>query len=268
MLPRHEVHGPSKGPALVLIHGFPFDRHQWDGQVQTFSHAPSGKDAPRIVAYDQRGHGETPPGPGPLMIEFLVDDLIELLDHLRIPKATLCGLSMGGYVALRAVDRHPERVHGLVLADTQAGADDNAGRVKRADAIRKIRKGGMEALTEGLLPSLFPESELKAMGPGVARIKAQMLATDPDGACLALGAMACRLDLTERLQAIRTPTLVLVGAEDKITPPERSREMHQRIPGSKLVVIPGAGHVANVSAPKAFNEALRGFLDTLPRLAP
>jgi len=267
MLPKHVIHGPPQGHALVLIHGFPFDRHQWDEQIAEFAGPRAGKRGLRVVAYDQRGHGETPPGPGPLMIEFLVDDLIELLDHLRIEKATLCGLSMGGYAALRAVDRHPDRVHGLVLADTQAGADDNASRVKRADTIRKIRKGGMAVLTEALLPSLFPETELEAKGPGVERIRAQMLATDPEGACLALGAMACRLDLTERLQAIRTPTLVLVGAEDKITPPERSREMHERIAGSKLVVIPRAGHVANVSAPKAFNEALRAFLDALPDAA-
>lgn len=262
MLPTLHVTGPDKGTALVFLHGFPFSHQQWEPQVRAL--APTH----RVVAYNQRGLGGTTPAPGPLTIEFLVDDLLAGLDHLGIERACLVGLSMGGYVALRAVDRHPERVHGLVLADTRAGGDDNAGRVKRADAIRAIQENGMKAFAAKMLPALFPAAALQADTPAVQAIRAQIEATDPLGACHALAAMAARLDLRERLGAIATPTLVLVGALDTITPPADARELAAGIPGATLVEVPGAGHVSNLDAPEVVTAALRAFLPRLEARAP
>lgn len=253
MLPHFVEAGAPDGHPVVLIHGFPFDHRQWQPQLDALT-------AHRLIALDMRGHGKTPVGPQPLMIEFLVDDLIELLDHLSLERASVCGLSMGGYVALRAIDRHPDRVHGLVLCDTRAQHDDNAGRVKRAEAIRAIRKDGMQAFARKMLPALFGEENVERDAPGVAAIRAQIEATSVEGACAALGAMACRLDLTDRLASIDTPTLIVVGELDALTPPADSEAMRDAIPGAELVVIPGAGHVSNLSDPETFTNALRALL--------
>lgn len=257
MLPAATVLGPDRPIPVVFLHGFPFSKEQWRPQLDALSSTH------RVIAYDQRGLGDAAPGEGPLTIEFLVDDLIELLDHLGIERACVVGLSMGGYVALRAVDRHPERVHGLVLADTRAGGDDNAGRVKRADAIRAIQANGMEAFAAKMLPALFASAALEPPTAAVTAIRAQMLATDPTGACHALAAMAARLDLRERLGAIATPTLVVVGALDAITPPADARELTAGIANATLLELPDAGHVSNLDAPDAFTAALQTFLDRL-----
>lgn len=257
MLPYFTVHGPDSGWPIVFIHGFPFSSQQWEPQVEPL------KADYHVVTYDLRGHGHTPSGRGPLMIEFLVDDLIELLDHLELKRVTLCGLSMGGYIALRAVDRHPERVHGLILCDTRSGQDDNEARLKRAGAIRGIRADGMEALADKLMPALFSEDAIASEGAGVAAIREQIEATDPDGACQALGAMACRLDLTDKLGAIATPTLIIVGADDGITPPADAQQLRDGIPNAQLVEIPDAGHVSSLSQPDAFNAAVLNFLGSL-----
>ena len=254
MLPSHSVHGHAAAWPNVLIHGFPFSRAQWDSQVAVLS------EQYRVVTYDLRGQGTSAAGPGPQMIEFLVDDLIELLDHLEIERATLCGLSMGGYVALRGVQRHPDRVHGLILADTRAEPDSSAGRLKRAEGIRAIRQDGMEAFADKMLPALFGDAVASAGGPAVTHIRDIMAATDPEGACHALGAMACRLDLTAALPAIDTPTLVIVGTNDSLTPPADARKMQAAIPGATLVELPDAGHVSNVDQPALFNDAVLAFL--------
>ena len=257
MLPSFSIHGPDEGWPIVFIHGFPFSRAQWSPQVEEL------QSQFRVITYDLRGHGQSEVGPAPMMIEFLVDDLVELLDRLEIERATICGLSMGGYVALRAVDRHPERVSGLILCDTRADADDNEARLKRASAIRAIRANGMEAFAEKLLPALFGEGARSVEGPGVEAIRQQIRKTDPDGACQALAAMACRLDLTDRLGSINTPTLVIVGEDDAITPPGDSRRMQDAIPNARLIEIPGAGHVSNLSQPQAFNAAVLDFLGSV-----
>ncbi len=257
MLPHHLSAGPTTTHPLVLIHGFPFSLEQWRPQIDAL--APRH----RVIAMDLRGMGKTPVGDAPLMIEFLVDDLVELLDHLEIERACLCGLSMGGYVALRAVDRHPERVHGLVLADTRAGADDNAGRVKRAAGIRTIMSQGMKAFTAAMLPALFPAAALEGPSAAVQHIRTLMEASDPRGACQALAAMASRLDLRERLASIATPTLVVVGEKDTLTPEKDARDLVAGISQAKLLKISGAGHVSNLDDPAAFTSALEAFLESL-----
>lgn len=257
MLPHHVTVGPPDAPALVLIHGFPFSLEQWRPQLDGL------EDAWRVVAYDLRGHGQSATGPGPLFIEDLVDDLVELLDHLGLESACLGGLSMGGYIALRAVDREPSRIHGLVLADTKAGADDNAGRVKRAQAAKTVRAKGMSAFADGLLPALFPKERLDPPTSAVREVRAMIEATSPEGAALALGAMASRLDLRERLADIRVPTLVVVGEDDTLTPPAEAEALVAGIPDATLVRLDGAGHVSNLEAPDAFTDALRAFLERM-----
>lgn len=252
MIPAYTTHGPKDAPTLLLLHGFPFNQSQWKHQVEALS------DTWHIITPDLRGQGKTPRGEGAVSIEFLVDDLIELLEEQGLEKIHLGGLSMGGYVALRMVDRHPELIDKLLLFDTRAEEDSNEGRVGRAGGIRTLRTKGMAALAEGLLPKLFPEGQRS--GPAYDAIREMILESDPKGAQDALVAMASRLDLTKALERITQPTLIVVGSEDQLTPPDAAKAMHAAIPNATLAIIDGAGHVAPLTHPEPVNEAIREFL--------
>jgi pimeloyl-ACP methyl ester carboxylesterase len=252
MIPHFESHGSRDGTPLLLLHGFPFHGAQWDAQVADLA------EHHRLLVPDLRGAGRTPRGDGAVSIEFHVDDVIELLDDRGIQRVHLGGLSMGGYVALRFVDRHPDRVERLLLFDTRAEPDGNDARVARADAIRKIRMDGMQAFAEGLLPKLFPEGQQDS--EACAKIRDMMRAADPAGACDALVAMASRLDLTDALPKITVPTLIVVGSEDVLTPPDAARSMSRAIPDAELVEIPGAGHISPLSHHTLVNDAIHRFL--------
>src|ERR1041385_1473418 len=145
--------GKSPGIAVLFIHGFPFNHTMWQAQIELL------KPHFRVIAYDGRGHGQSEIGDGQYMLEFLVDDLVGLLDHLKLDQAVLCGLSMGGYIALRAIERHPERVRALILCDTRSEADSNEAKLKRSAGIRTVKKEGVPAFAENFLKALFaPES--------------------------------------------------------------------------------------------------------------
>ncbi|MBI3547421.1 MAG: alpha/beta fold hydrolase [Elusimicrobia bacterium] len=249
--------GSREAKAVVLIHGFPFNREMWRPQVDAL------KGRWRAVAYDVRGHGKSSVGDGQYMVETFVDDLIELLDHLGIERAVLCGLSMGGYIALRAAERQPERVSGLVLCDTKSEADDNAAKLKRASALRSVKTGGTAAFITATLPNLFAKRNLDQKHPAVAAVQGMMDASEPLGVRGALLALASRMDTTASLEKIAVPSLLLVGAEDAVTPPAVMRAMASRIRGSKLHVIPDAGHVSGLENPVEFNRRLVEFLDGL-----
>jgi 3-oxoadipate enol-lactonase len=245
-------------PAIVFIHGFPFDHTLWQEQATLLD--PSH----RVITYDQRGHGQTGTGGGNgYFFEQLVDDLESLLDHLGIPKAILCGLSMGGYVALRAIERHPERVRGLILCDTRSEPDSDEAKLKRAVAVRAVREKGVPAFVEGFLKTLFTTSRLADKSPAVERVRRIMLGNTPEGICNTLLALATRTDTTPALAGIRVPTLILVGEQDAITPPSAARAMQERIPRSVLMVVPDSGHISNIDNPAIFNQELSRFLTVL-----
>lgn len=242
------------GAAVVLLHGFPFDRSMWRGQ----SEALGGEF--RVVAPDLRGFGETPLGEGEVTMESLAEDVAALLDELNIERVVLGGLSMGGYVALAFVRKFPERVRALVLADTRPQADaEDARRTREENAQRALREG-MEPIVEVMLPKLFSAETRERGGEVLKDVRLLMLGTSPETAAAALRAMAVRRDQTDLLPSIKVPTLIVVGAEDSITPPSDSESMNAKIEGSSLVLIEGAGHVPNVERPAEFNRALVEFL--------
>lgn len=254
----YQTEGPRTGLPVVFIHGFPFSRAMWAPQIEAV------KDRHYAVSYDVRGHGGSAVGDGQYSVEYFVDDLIGLLDHLRISRAVLVGLSMGGYIALRATERHPERVRGLVLADTRAEADGNEGKVKRAQQARIVKSEGMRRFAEPFLAGLFDERTFRTMPETVELIRTLILGTAPAAVAGTLLALAARTDSTASLYAIRVPTLILVGQHDALTPPSASRAMKEKIPGAELHVIPRAGHVANLENAPAFNDHLREFLERVP----
>lgn len=248
----------GRGPAVVLLHGFPFDRSMWRGQVESLSGSF------RVIAPDLRGHGGTTGGGGPSTMEEMAEDLAALLDELNVPRAVVCGLSMGGYVALALYRAHPERVRALVLADTRPQADSEEARRAREETARRALAEGMEPVADAMLAKLLSERARERAPQVVARLREMMTRTSPEGAAAALRGMALRRDQTDTLSKIDVPVLVIVGSEDAITPPSDAEVMRARIAGSRLVTIEGAGHVSNLERPREFDDALREFLEGLP----
>ena len=249
-----EDSGPRWGVPVVFIHGFPFDRAMWEPQVREVSKNR------RVLAYDVRGHGRSAAGDGQYSMELFVDDLVMLLDHLKVERAVLCGLSMGGYIALRAAERQPERLSGLVLCDTKSGPDTDEARIKRAATIFAVKKYGVPKFANEFIKAVLTEKTLKTKPAVVGSLLNSILGNSPLGISGALLAMAARTDTTAALAKLTAPALILVGEQDKITPPSASEAMLKALPKAAMHVIPGAAHISNLENPAVFNEKLLAFL--------
>jgi pimeloyl-ACP methyl ester carboxylesterase len=247
--------GPRSNPTVVLIHAFPFSSEMWKYQIRAL------RERYRTVAFDLRGQGKSLAGNGLFTIEFLIDDLIALLDKLNIERAILCGLSMGGYVALRTIERHNDRVSGLILCDTKSEADTNDGKLARTKAIKEINKHGVKPFAASFLENAFSPSSL-ANEKLVREATRIICRNKPLGLCGMLLALAARTDTTLALSQIDVPTLILVGEHDRITPPHYSKSMRLSIGDSELSILPNAGHISNLENPAEFNLHLLQFLDT------
>jgi 3-oxoadipate enol-lactonase len=255
---RERLAGPADGAPVVLLHGFPLGLDLWEPQFAAL------ESKYRVLAYDARGHGKSGTGEGPWAFEDMVDDLLGVLDTAGFDRAIVVGLSMGGYVALRFAEREAARVRALVLADTKSDADGDAAKLKRAGALRLLRAGGAKAFAESSLRTLLAHETMKGRPDVVEKVRAMIEACPAAGIAGALVAMAGRTDTTGSLERIAVPTLVLVGEKDGLTPPSDSKALVARIPGSRYVEIPGAGHLSSLENPGAFNAALLEFLAGLP----
>jgi len=242
------------GRPVVLIHGYPFNRSLWNEQITALSSSY------RVIAPDLRGFGESESAPGTATMNVMAQDVALLLNHLGIARAAIGGLSMGGYVALAFYKQLPSRVRTLVLADTRAQADTEEGKQTRAQQAEKALNEGMAGIADAMLPKLLTPETVSKRPEVVKSVRDMMLKTKPEGAAAALHGMAERDDQTELLAKITVPALVMVGAEDAITPVADSEKMHAAIPGSRLVVIENAGHVSNLERTEQFNDALLSFL--------
>ncbi|REJ36109.1 MAG: alpha/beta hydrolase [Bacillota bacterium] len=249
----------GQGPPVVLVHAFPLNKAMWRRQVAAVAEAGW-----RAVAVDLRGFGGSEAGNEPFTMDLCADDVAALLDHLGIQEpVVLAGLSMGGYVAFACVRRHPHRLRALVLADTRAEPDTEEGRASRYDQARRVEQEGVGVVVEAMLPRLVGETTRARRPEVVAEVREIMAAARPEGVAAALRGLAERPDSRPVLAKIDVPTLIVVGEEDVITPPALAEAMHAGIKGSRLAVIPGAGHLPNLETPDAFNGALIGFLETL-----
>ena len=251
--PEVRIHFRDEGTGvpLLLLHAFPLSGDMFDAQVSALH------EQARFLVPDQRGLGKSSLGAGPATMEALARDALALLDHLGIASAVVGGVSMGGYAALALLRADPGRVRGLVLADTQVSVDDEAGRAAREELAQAVLARGMEVLVERQLPRLLAPGAPAALR---ARVEAMIRANVPAGAAAALRGMALRSDGRDILARFGGPLLVLVGAEDAVTPRDRARTMADLVPASELVEIPGAGHLANLEAPGSFNVALGRYL--------
>jgi 3-oxoadipate enol-lactonase len=248
--------GRKQETVLLLVHGFPLDCRLWGAQATAFSNMT------RVIMPDLRGHGGSQMVPGPLTMEQHADDLACLLDHLEIRQAVVGGLSLGGYVTFAFWRRHPDRVRGLILADTRAEPDSGAARAGRDAAIGKVQQAGAAAYAAEMLPRLLAPASLA--NPKIAEFARKMMAEQPvEGIVAALAGLRDRVDSRPTLSTISVPTLVIAGEADAITPPADAQVMAAAIPGARLAVIPKAGHLTPLENPRAFNASVRAFLRSL-----
>jgi pimeloyl-ACP methyl ester carboxylesterase len=245
------------GQPVVLLHGYPFNRSMWREQRAALSANY------RVITPDLRGMGETEATSEPAPMIEMARDVAALLDHLQIDRAAVGGLSMGGYVALAFVRRFPLRVRSLVLADTRPQADTDEARQAREEQARRILEDGMSAIADDFLKKVLAPETFEERPDAVARVREMILSTKPEGAAAALRGMAERSDQTHFLPNILAPTLILVGSQDKLTPPADAELLHREIRGSRLEIIEGAAHVSNIERPAEFNHALTAFLRAL-----
>jgi pimeloyl-ACP methyl ester carboxylesterase len=248
----------GSGRPVVLLHAFPLARTMWRPQVEAL------RGAYRVLAPDLRGFGGSGPFTAAPSVETMADDVTALLGALGITEpVVLGGLSMGGYVALAFARRHVGRLRALVLADTRAEADSAEARANRDKTIAFARGHSAADVIEQMLPKLLGD-RTRAEKPEVAQeLRRIASAQRIDGIIAALQALRDRPDATPGLAAVAVPTLVLVGADDTLTPPALARALADGIRGAQLVTLDGAGHISNLEQPEAFNGALRGFLGGL-----
>ena len=249
-----ETFGDPAKPAVVFIHGFPFNKKMWQPQIDAL------KNDYHVIIYDVRGHGESEVGDGQYTIELFVDDLIGLLDYIQLKTVVLVGLSMGGYIALRAMERHPERIRALVLCDTKSEPDANENKIRRAQQMQSIKEKGLKPFTEGFLKAVFYEKTFQTNVLAVEIIRNIILSNSVAGISGALLALAARTDTTSSLANIKVPTLVLVGDHDPLTPYASSRTLKEHIRNSELHIIPDAAHMSNLENVDEFNKHLLAFL--------
>ncbi|MDQ3575179.1 MAG: alpha/beta hydrolase [Actinomycetota bacterium] len=247
------------GLSVVLLHAFPLHSGMWWPQIDALT--PSF----RVIAPDFMGFGssDAPDEPSSYSMAGWADDVAGLLAALDLDRVVVVGLSMGGYVAFALLERHRPLVSALVLADTRADDDPEQVLERRTDQQRRVRQEGTVAVIDTLLETLLCEHS-REHRPEVVVEARRLMDNPPAGFVGALEAMKSRPDSTAQLDAIDVPTLVLVGAHDQPSPPEVAQAMHERIPGSRLAVLPNAGHLSNLEVPDAFNKALLEFLDEMP----
>ena len=246
----------GSGPPLLFIHGWPHDRTLWSGQLSGLStHA-------RCIAPDLRGFGQSTVK-GPYSMSQYADDLVALLDSLGIDRTIVCGLSMGGYVAMAMLRHHRDRVRALILTSTRATADTPEGREKRMRLIEFVREQGVDALAARQLRAMVGETTFSSRPALLESLRRLMASAPLEGVVGALQAMADRPDSTELLKTLDIPTMVIGGAEDSFTQPAELAQLTAGIPGARLELIATSGHVCAFERPAAFDHLVAEFLETL-----
>jgi len=249
--------GPDNAPVIILIHGFPFNKSMWNKQVEMFI------ENYRVIAYDVRGHGNSSAGTDNFSIELFVEDLLGLMDALQIDRVMLCGLSMGGYVALNAVENFPKRFGGLILCDTNCITDTPEAKEKRMISIENIEKYGVEYYANESIKNLFAPESFVTNKEKIALVKAMIMETSVQSLSSTLIALSKRKETCGGLANIRIPVLIVVGKEDKITPPDAALLMQKMIKSSTLNIIEHAGHLSNIENSYEFNGQLRKFISSV-----
>jgi pimeloyl-ACP methyl ester carboxylesterase len=246
-------HDQGAGKPLVLLHGFPLDWRIFEKQTEALSKQF------RVITPDLPGFGQSK-SDKPFTIASLADDVHELLKPLDALPCALGGLSMGGYVALAFAKKYPTDLTELILIDTRSEGDSEEGKASRNKMIELVRKEGSKPIAEQMLPKMFAPDILKGADQRVRDLMEIMQHCPPKTIENALVAMREREDYSSILASIAAPTLIIVGEHDSITPPKMAQAMHEAIPNSRLVQIPGAGHLSTMEKPDEVTRAISAFL--------
>lgn len=247
----------GKGLPLIFLHAFPLNRTMWEPQVEALSSEF------RIVTVDLRGHGESDAPLWRYTLDQAAEDVRALMDHLSIGQAVLVGLSMGGYILFAFYRRYPDRIKGLILANTRAQADTAEGKEARFQMAQIAYKKGPPAVADLMIPKLLSPLTIETRPDLVRRVRAMIESTKVSGIAGDLMAMAERTDSIPLLGSITCPVHVIAGELDQATPPADAKLMADRIAGSRFTVIPQAGHLSNLEQPDAFNRVVRAFSGSL-----
>lgn len=242
---------------IIFLHGFPFDKTMWRGQLDFL------KFSYRLIACDIRGFGKSTDEESPLSIDLFGNDLIQFMDTLNIDKAIVCGLSMGGYLALNVIKRFPSHFEALILCDTQCIADTAESKEKRYKIIEEIETDGVANFNEGFIKNVFHKDSITNKTELVEQLRSVVFSNSQHIISQGLVALAKRSETCSSLGEISIPTLIICGREDQVTPLSQSEFMNEHIKGSILRIIDNAGHVSNLEQPKEFNKYLGEFLTDL-----
>jgi 3-oxoadipate enol-lactonase len=236
----------GEGPPIVLLHAFPLDSRMFEPQAGALAGFR------RLITPDYPGFGRSPRAPAQPDMRYYAEGVRGLLDRLKLDRVVLGGVSMGGYVVFECLRLFPERVSGLVLANTRPEPDSDEIRENRKKMALRVAEEGIEVLIELQMERLLAPDTLENNGRVVEKVRAMILESNPNGVVAALGAMRERPDSTP----------LLGGEEDGISSPEVMGAMAEKIPDSRHVTLPNAGHLSNLEAPEGFNAALKEFLES------
>lgn len=248
----------GSGVPLLLIHGFPFNRKMWAPQLEGLSRVA------RVIAPDLRGHGESQALPGPYWMDDLAGDLHAFLQVIGVDRPfVVCGLSMGGYIAMAMYRKYGVHMAGLVLAATRAGPDSEEARQGRDKNIALAREQGVAAVVDGMLHKMFSAKTVQQRPELVRQVRAMMEETSLEGITGALQGMKDRPDSTTTLGLIEFPTLILYGEDDQLVPRSEIRAMEQALRYPRVEGLPDSGHLLNMEQPEHFNSAIERYLQEL-----
>jgi 3-oxoadipate enol-lactonase/4-carboxymuconolactone decarboxylase len=246
----YELTGPEDADTVVLAHSLGCTHEMWDAQIA----ALSGRY--RCLRYDIRGHGHSSVVDKPATIDDLASDLLGLLDILKISRAHIVGLSLGGMVAQALASDHPERVRSLILMATAPYLPPPEFWNERAALVRAE---GTAELVNVVIDRWFTPTFLQSANGEVARIRERFLEIDRRGYARCCEVIA-DMDLRQRIKAITAPTLLIFGADDPVTPPAIAEEMSELIPGAEAVILPKARHLLNIERAHVVCAHLHTFL--------
>ncbi|HJV66507.1 MAG TPA: alpha/beta fold hydrolase [Geomonas sp.] len=247
-----------KGEAVILVHGFPLNRQMWQPQI-----APIANAGYRVITPDLRGFGASEAPAGGYSLDVFADDLIALMDALKVERAVVGGMSMGGYILMDMLERYPDRVRAACFIATKSSADDEAGRERRTALANEAERLGANPIIKIFAELLFSSDTLHERPELIARVTSWMRDTNPKALAGGLLAMRDRKDYTPLLPGFRQPSLVIAGAEDRAASPNAVELLTGGLADCRSRVIEKAGHMVNMEQPEAFNSALIEFLQGL-----
>lgn len=248
----------GEGEPLVFVHSFPLTSRMWEKQVVHF------QEKYRVITYDIRGLGESRTDDNVYSMEKLVNDFFHIINHLKVRKVHAVGLSMGGYILLRAVLKDAERFHSLTLINSKADKDEDEVILKRSSQVIKIKSGGRDAYLQKLMPNLVTEGNQEVKSQVENIIKEN---TD-EGICGNLMALSTRVNTLKYTSDVQVPLLMIAGLEDKINSPAdmdalfgRFKECRDKKTITAIIKMKSCGHLCNMENPKEFNGYLEWFLN-------